>query len=137
MVCVILRYCVLFCLFILVGMSKRYSGPAPRGGIPGPCSLLKSRTACALPNENCVPSNEVCAPKKVTGSVLLEWRSRPETPKILVITAEFMGKNHFFADFAVKTFFFHPIIRGISRMLRDENLCFWSSLSTKFLCPPN
>ena len=34
------------------------------------------------PNENCAPPSEDCAPKIVTGSVPLEYNSRPETPKI-------------------------------------------------------
>ena len=98
------------------------SGPAPRGA-------FRSR---ALPNENCEPPSEVCAPKKVTGSVILKRRSRPETPKILLITPEFVSKNCFFADFAIKTFFcmwFQPRIRGFSHIFWDADL-FWSSPQT-------
>ena len=86
-------------------------------------------TACAPPNEN-------CAPQKVTGSVPLECSSRPETPKILVITTEFEGKNRFFRRFCGQDLFFRFRIRVISLMLRNENLSFWSSLSAKSLCPP-
>ena len=79
------------------------SGPAPRGAFRGRAS----------PNENRAPLSEDCAPKKVTGSVPLECSSRLETPKILIITPEFVSKNRSFADSAVKTFF----------------LFFWSSLT--------
>ena len=35
------------------------TGPAPRGGIPGPC--LPQMTDCAAPNENCAsPKRELC-----------------------------------------------------------------------------
>ena len=79
------------------------SGPAPRGAFWG----------CASPNESCAPLSEDCAPKKVTGSVPLECSPRLETPKILIITPEFVSKNRSFAYSAVKTFFF----------------VFWSSLT--------
>ena len=75
------------------------------------------------------PKRELC-PKKVTGSVPLECSSRPETPKILVITPEFVSKNCFFAVFAIKTYHYyflgglHPRIRGNSRIFRDEDLFF-------------
>ena len=83
------------------------SGPAPRGAFRG----------CASPTKNCAPLSEDCAPKKVTGSVPLECSSRLETPKILIITPEFVSKNRSFADSAVKIFsccFFglHSRIRG-------------------------
>ena len=58
--------------------------------------------SCPPKQELCPPSED-CAPKKLTGSVLLESNSRPKTPKILVITPEFVGKNCFFIDFAIKT----------------------------------
>ena len=45
------------------------------GGIPGPCPQM---TACAHPNENCAPPSEDCASKKLTGSGLLECKSRPK-----------------------------------------------------------
>ena len=75
----------------------------------------------------------------------LECGSRPETPKILVITLEFVNKNCFFADFIVKTHFFvvsppnswkfahylnwvffslHLKIRENPRIFRYEDLCF-------------
>ena len=49
------------------------------------------------------PPSEDCAPKKLTGSVLLECKSSPETPKILLITLKFVSKNCFFVDFAMNT----------------------------------
>ena len=82
------------------------SGPAPRGAFRGRAS----------PNDNCAPQGEDCAPKKVTGLVPLECNSRLETPKILIITPEFVSKNRSFADSAVKIFFRfygrHSRIRG-------------------------
>ena len=47
------------------------AGPTPRGGIPGPCPQM---TACAPPKENCASPTEDCAPKKLTGSGLLECK---------------------------------------------------------------
>ena len=58
------------------------------------------------PQTKIVPPSEVCAPKKVTGSVPLKCSSRPETPKILGITPKFVSKNCFFADFAIKILMF-------------------------------
>ena len=61
-------------------------------------------TVCAPPtNENCALPSENWAPKKLTGSVLLECKSRPKTLKILVITLNFVSKNCFFVDFAIYT----------------------------------
>ena len=78
------------------------SGPAPWGGIPGPCP--PQTRIVPLPKRGLCPSpSEDCASKKLTGLVLLECNSRPETPKILVITPELVSKNCFFVDFAVKT----------------------------------
>ena len=74
-----------------VNFSYR-SGPAPRGGIPGPCP----------PNHCLCPPREDCAPKKLTGPVLLECNSRSEALKILVITPEVVSNNCFFVDFAIK-----------------------------------
>ena len=91
--------------FICSGDSTA-SGPAPRGAFRG----------CASQNENCPPLSKDCVSKKVTGLVPLECSSRLEIPKILIITPEFMSKNHFFADSAVKNFFCfygrHSRIRG-------------------------
>ena len=78
------------------------SGPAPRGAFRGRAPQI---TACAPPNKNCTLPSENCVQKKVTGSVPLECSLRPETPKTLVITSEFVSKNCFFAHFAIKTLF--------------------------------
>ena len=72
------------------------SGPAPRGAFRGRAS----------PNENCAPLSDDCASKKAIGSVPLECSSRLETPKVLIITPEFVSKNRCFADSAVKNFLF-------------------------------
>ena len=60
-------------------------------------------TACAPPNHCLCPPSEDCAPKKLRGSVKLKCNSRPETPKILVITREFVSKNCFLVNFAIST----------------------------------
>ena len=67
--------------------------PSATGGIPWPCP----------PNHCLCPPSEDCAPKKLTGSVLLECKSSPETPKILLITLKFVSKNCFFVNFAMNT----------------------------------
>ena len=81
------------------GVGRR---PTATGGISGPCP--PNHCLCPPKREMCPPS-ENCAPKKVTCSVPLECSSGLETPKILVINPVFVGKNRFFADFAMKTFF--------------------------------
>ena len=48
--------------------ARRHEG-AFRGRAP-------QMTACAPPNENCAPPSEDCVPKKLTGSGLLECKSR-------------------------------------------------------------
>ena len=100
--------------FICSGDSSA-SGPAPRGAFRGRAS----------PNENCAPLSDDCAPKKVTGSVPLECSWRLETPKILIITPEFVSKNRSFADSAVKSFFFF-VFMDVTHEFEG----------TKFLCPP-
>ena len=114
------------------------------------------------PQTRIVPPSEDCAPKKVTGSVPLECSSRPETPKIQVITLGFESKDcFFFADFVLKTHFcgvipefveicaffefksffsLHPKIRGNSRIFGNEVFCFlvhnFGFEVLKFSCPP-
>ena len=97
--------------FICSGDSTD-SGPAPRGVFRGRAS----------PNETCAPLSEDCAPKKVTGSLPLVCSSRLETPKILIITPEFVSKNRSFANSAVKNFFFMAVTHKFE--------------GTKLLCPP-
>ena len=59
------------------------SGPAPRGHSP---AAPPPNDCLCPPNENCAPPSEDCARKKLTGSGLMECKSRPKTPK-LVFTA--------------------------------------------------
>ena len=65
--------------------------PAPRGAYRGRAPQM---TAYAPPNENCAPPSEDCAPKKLTGSGLLEYKSRPK----LVDFMTFLGWDFFFGD---------------------------------------
>ena len=94
--------------------------------------------------ELCLPSKD-CAPKKVTGSVPLECSSRPETPKILVTTPEFVSKNCFFRRLCDEDPFFglHPRIRGISRwrpLFFGSPSQIWNDKvfvpPENYLCPP-
>ena len=71
------------------------------GGISGPCPP----NHCLYLLKREMSQSKGCVPKKVTGSVPLECSCRPETPKILTINPVFVGKNLFFADFAMKPFF--------------------------------
>ena len=105
--------------FICSGDSTA-SGPAPRGAFRGRAS----------PNENCAPLTEDCDPKKVTGSVPLECSSRLETPKILIITPEFVSKNRSFADSAVKIFLFLFLWSSLTNS-RKQSFC---SPKKNYLC---
>ena len=78
------------------------------------------------PEQELCPPSENCAPKKATGLVPVQFSSRPETPKILIITHEFVSKNRFFADSSVKTFCFFFCFFGFHSRIRGK----------KFLCPP-
>ena len=62
-------------------------------------------TACDSPNENCSPPSGDFAPKKVKGLVPLKCSLRPETAKFFVAIQEFVSKNCFFANSALKTLF--------------------------------
>ena len=96
--------------YTIIFIKKGSSGNRIRH-IATVCRSLSSKTAfqarrnegafrgCAPPNKNCTPPSEDCAPKKLTGSVLLECKSRPETSEILVIALEFVSKNCFFVVF--------------------------------------
>ena len=82
--------------------TKNWFRPSATGGvIPGPCPP-PNHCLCPPKRELCPPSED-CDKKKLTGSVLLECNSRPETLKILVITPELVSKNCCFVDFAIKT----------------------------------
>ena len=108
------------------------AGPAPRGCIPGPCSL---KSLLVLPQMRNVPPKRGLCPKESNRLVSLENSSRGETPKILVINPEFVSKNQFFTASAVKTFFFfglHPRNREQKPIIRrfcSEDLFFGSLLS--------
>ena len=84
-----------------------------------------------LPKRELRPLSEDCAPKKVTRLVLLEWSSRPETPKRLVFFPEFVSMSCFFASFAIKTFLFFlvftPDFVEIFAYFATK-IFFWSSL---------
>ena len=121
--------------------------PSKPGATGGSSEPLPPHHCLSPPKREISPPSEVSAPKKVTSSVPMECSSEPETPKILVI----MGKNRFFANFAINTFlsssqtswnfahilqrrplfFFglHPSIFIILRIFRDEDLSLWSTLS--------
>ena len=73
--------------------------PAPRGGITGPCP---PKWLPMPPKRKLCPPSEECAPKKLTGSGLLEWKSR--------------RKLVFFVDW-----------HRISWRFWDEDLFFWRS----------
>ena len=85
--------------FLVTPTCAAKPGPAPRGGIPGLCPpkwLL-------VP-----PATEDCAPKKLTGSELVECKSRLKTPE-LVFTARIHTGFH--KTFGTKTFFFLVFIK--------------------------
>ena len=86
------------------------SGPAPREAFRG---RAPSNDCLCPPNENCAPPSEDCAPKKLTGSGLLECKSRPETPKLV---------------FTARIFVIFVDSHRISYNFWDEDLFFWSSL---------
>ena len=54
--------------FVVISNFYFDTGPAPRGGIPGPCP----------PKQKSPPPSKDCSPKKLTGSRLLECKSRPK-----------------------------------------------------------
>ena len=74
---------------------------------------------CLSKRKLCPPSED-CAPKKLTGSGLLECKSRPKTPKLVFSALQFVSKNCFFVIFVN--------LHRISCNFWDENLFFWSLL---------
>ena len=64
--------------------AQRHGGHS--GAVPSPNDCSSSP-----PKKLGTPSGEVCAPKKLTGSGLLECKSRPKTRKIVLIALEFVG----------------------------------------------
>ena len=121
--------CLPLCACQSDSQARCHGGGAFRGRAPSNhCLYPPKRELC--------PPSEDCTPKKETSLMPLGCSSRPETIKILVITPEFVGKNRLFADFAVKTFLFSPLSVKFSTCFAMKTFVFWSSLSTKFLCPP-
>ena len=94
--------------------------PSATGGIPWPCP----------PNHCLCPPSEDCAPKKLTGSVLLECKSSPETPKILLITLKFVSKNCFFVNFAMNT----DCFCGLTPEIMKLRVCFGTKTFILFFC---
>ena len=105
MLFVILRYSVLFCLFALVCMSKRLSGPAPRKGVPGRCP--PNHCLCPLKRELCPPSED-CAPKKVTSLMPLgavrglrpsKYWSSPQNSWVRTVYSQICGETFLFSPY--------------------------------------
>ena len=118
---------------ILEFPEESEAGPAPRGSIPGPCP--PNHCLCSAKREMCPPSED-CAPKKVTSSVPMECSSRPQNPKILVITSEFVSKNCFFRIFRNEDIFFLVFILEfveIPTYFAVKIFGFWFTLSNSKL----
>ena len=62
-------------------------------------SSTEGHSGTVPPKRKLCPPSEDSAPKKLTGSGLLECKSRPETPKLVLIALEFASKNCFFVVF--------------------------------------
>ena len=99
------------------------SRPGATGAHSGPCP--PQMTVCAPPNKNCAPSpSEDCALKKLTGSGLLECKSRPDTPKLVFTARIFVilwTHTGFHKNFGMKTFIFWSSRKNswtIARVLR-------------------
>ena len=90
------------------------SGPAPRGGIPGP---FPPNDCLCPPNRKLYPPSKDCVPKKLIGPGLLECKSRLETRKTVLIALEFVSKNFF-----VWT---HTELHETWRIFWDEELFFF------------
>ena len=69
--------------------------PGATGGHTG--AVLPPNDCLCLPNESCTPPSEDCAPKNLTGSGLLECKSRPKF---------FVADTGFHDVLEMKTFFF-------------------------------
>ena len=109
-------------------------------------------TGCAPPKRTLCPPSENCAPKKFTGSGLLECKSRPKTPKLVFTVLELASRNCFFRNFCgltpdfIKLFgrrpFFFLVFTSefvkncknfktttrMSGIFCSEDLFYWSSL---------
>ena len=90
------------CLFTSIALAMAlvtgpwgvyYPCPAPQGGIPGPCP---PKLLLVPPQTRIVsPKPDLCS-KEIDRLGAAGVQSRPETPKILVTTPEFVSKNCFF-----------------------------------------
>ena len=99
---------------ILVSFYCINPGPAPRGAFRGRAPPID---CLCPPKQKLCPPSEDCAPKKLTDSGLLECKSRPKTPKLVVTALEFVSKNCFFVIFVN--------LHRISFKFWDENLFFF------------
>ena len=97
--------------------------PRAKGGIPGPC----------LPKWKLYPPKRGLCPTESYRLGAMECSSRLETPKILIITPEFVSKNRSFADSAVKTFFcffgLHSRIRGNKLFVPPQKIIYASPVT--------
>ena len=99
--------------------------PGATGGILGSCPP----TDCwCPPNENCAPPTEDSAQKKLTGSGLLQRKSRPKTPKLVFNALEIASKNCFFVIFVDSTGFHKTF--GTKTFI--FSFFFWSSLKNSW-----
>ena len=119
---------------------SRFSRLVLRSFPSEPCIRVRVRAAMQAWHHGgalrgCAPPSEDCAPKKLTGSGLLECKSRPKTPKLLFTTLELASKNCFFVVFVDS--------RRISLNFWDEDFFIWSlsflldSHLNKLLVPPS
>ena len=105
---------------------NRKADPAPRGAYRGRAPHL---TACAPPNENCAPPpNEDCAPKKLTGSGLLERKSRSKL--VFFVDEDLFFGDHLFS--AGKTLWFCDFGKKIPCNF-SEDLSFFSTCGHYFI----
>ena len=108
------------------------AGPAPRGAFRG---RARPNHCLCFPNKNCAaPPSEDCAPKKLTGSVLLECCSTPETPRNTGCHPRIREQELFFRRFCNKHGLFwwlYPRTHENSRMFGDED--FFFGLTSEFV----
>ena len=105
-----------------------YSGSVPR-----------NHSLCPPKQEFCPPSKD-CAPKKVTGSAPMKCSSRPQNPKLLVITPKFESKSCFFRIICNKDIFlvFNLEFVEIPTYFAIKIFGCWftlSNLKVKVFCP--
>ena len=120
----------------------------------GPSRAVPPKSLLVLPKQELYPPKLGLCPKESNRLGATDCSSRPESPKILVITTEFVSKNCFFADFLcgytpefvkirayieIKTILL--VFTPDFAEFRDENFCFLVHTLgfevLKFLCPQN